>query len=344
VKRHLDEIGEWALIDIVRRKFPGRRRGVFVGMGDDAAVLQQNKGRKLLATTDSLVEGVHFDLSYTSPYYLGRKAVAVNLSDIAAMGGIAKYALLSLALPGGLSKDFFNEFLRGVKSISSEQGVILVGGNTSSSRNGIFVSLAILGEAKVIVQRCGARDGDSIFVTGTLGDSALGLEIAKKARDPSLATLIGMEKALALRHLNPAPRLSEGRALASRKIASAMIDVSDGLLSDLGHIVEESRLGARVCAEKLPLSRALCSLAPSWRKDPIGLALSGGEDYEIIFTASKKDVRRNLARTKGGIRVTEIGVMDSSIQGIEITLDGRPYSAAFRGYEHFMVKGRVKPQ
>jgi len=341
---HLDEIGEWALLDIVRRKFPGKRRGVLVGMGDDAAVLQQNKWKKLLATTDSLVEGVHFDLSYTSPYYLGRKAVAVNLSDIAAMGGIARFALLSLAFPGGLSGDFFKEFLHGVKSISSEQGVLIIGGNISSSRDGIFVSLTILGEAKVIVQRCGARDGDSIFVTGTLGDSALGQEIAKKAGDPSLATLTGMEKTLALRHLNPTPRLREGRALASRKIASAMIDASDGLLSDLGHIVEESRLGARVFAERLPLSRALCSLAPSLRKDPIGLALSGGEDYEIIFTASKKDVRKNLTMTKGGTRVTEIGVMDSSVQGIEITLDGRPYSATFRGYEHFRVKGRVKLQ
>jgi len=318
----------------MREMFPSKGKKVILGIGDDAAILRQDKKKKLFATTDILAEGVHFDLSYTSPYYLGRKAVAVNMSDIAAMGGIPRYALLSLALPRRLSEGFFTLFLRGVKSMCRSYGVALVGGDTSSSGNGVFISLSLLGEGEKFLTRTGARDGDRVFVTGTLGDSSLGLRILRKLRNPSLVSLNIQEKTLALRHLDPRPRLKEGRALVSRNVASAMIDVSDGLLSDLGHISEESRVGVRIWVERIPISRALCSLAFSYGQDPVALALSGGEDYEILFTVPEKNIRGGITSILG-TRVTEIGVMDSSVHGIEVRREGKPYKFMGRGYEHF---------
>lgn len=330
----LKDVGEWGLLEIVRKTFAGAGRGVVLGIGDDAAVLRQGKKKNLLAATDVLVEGIHFDLSYTPPFHLGRKAVAVNLSDIAAMGGTPRHALLSLALPGRLSRDFYTRFLHGVKSISSEYGVSLVGGDTSSSRGGIFVSLTVLGEAGPVVTRAGAEDGDRICVTGTLGDSALGLNILKKTRGLSLAALTRTERYCALRHLDPRPRLAEGRALCAGRLASAMIDVSDGLMSDLEHIAQESRIGARLWAEKIPLSREFSRLAPSCGLDPLAVAASGGEDYELLFTVRRRQSGRNLSRILR-TQVTEIGVMDASLRGIVATVHGRPYAIAHKGYEHF---------
>lgn len=248
------------------------RADVVQGIGDDVAVVEMGK-KFLLITTDILIEDIHFERSWIDPYRLGEKALAVNLSDIAAMGGIPKYFLVSLGLPKTLPFSFVSLFYRGLKEMARRFQVDLIGGDTSLAQK-IIINICLIGEGKKgdLLFRNGAKVGDDLYVSGTLGDAALGLKILqdKGAKRKS--------RGLINKHLSPTPRIELGQTLGRKKIASAMIDVSDGLLSDTLHILEESKVGARIWEDRIPLSTLYRRWGPPYSKDPYRIALAGGED------------------------------------------------------------------
>lgn len=352
---NLRGVGEFGLIRRIRKQFPSRQDSILQGIGDDCAVVLPPQGKALLLTTDLLVEGIHFDLACCTFRDIGYKAVASSVSDIVAMGGTPLYFLTSLALPPDTAMSHVDQLYRGIRQGATRYNVRLIGGDTSASHRGIFISIAVVGEAALssVVTRAGARAGDAIFVTGTLGDSAAGLEILKglKTRgrrgasppviasplpypSPSSASGGGGGKGggkaisyLVRRHLHPTLRMEVARRLARDTRVSSMIDLSDGLASDLRRICEESEVGAEIVAAKIPVSPALRRYAAQAKKEPLTYALSGGEDYELLFTA----------RPGGRIRqAAEIGRVLPHKKGIVLlNKDGsrRPLSA--RGYEHF---------
>jgi thiamine-monophosphate kinase len=336
----LSDLGEFGLISQIEKAFGKKSPGAPLGIGDDAAALFVSPGKTLLATTDMLLEGVHFDLSYTDFYSLGWKSAAVNLSDIAAMGGIPRFSLTALGIPEGISVEQVNEFYKGFKALIRKYKVDLVGGDTCSSEVDLVVSVTVLGEVeeKKMLTRAGAKPGDRIFVTGTLGDSAAGLELllAKgkglraKGKDVNSAFRIP-HSALIKRHLRPVPRIEIGRKLALSGCATSMIDVSDGLSSDLAHICEQSGVGADIYAEKIPLSKEIKAAAKQLKTIPLHYALSGGEDYELLFTVTPSKLKkfRSLRIPSREIGVITRGEIDIIHEG------GERRRLEPTGYNHF---------
>jgi len=332
----LREIGEFGLIARIREKTPLPPPGLIRGIGDDAAISLITPGTQLVSTVDLLVEGVHFDLSFTSPLLLGRKSLAVNLSDIAAMGAKPSYALISLAVPPQTKVEFLDDFISGFLEMAEANGVSLIGGDTSSSPERLFIGVTLLGEGKKgeLIWRSGAQPGDDLYVTGTLGDALLGLYLARKRKGIAISPA---EAYLLDRHFNPTPRVQEGRSLGEKGLARAMIDLSDGLFSDLRHICEESKVGATVWVEQIPQSEPFRSLAPGYQLPTWRSALQGGEDYELLFSASPQRAAeiRQLARDwKCGL--TCIGKIEPVSAGIAIRDERGPVDSTFlKGYDHF---------
>jgi thiamine-monophosphate kinase len=330
----LQEIGEFGLIHQIRKGITSSDPALVQGIGDDVAVLEMGgMGTKaLLVTTDILIEDIHFDLSWTDPYQLGRKALAVNLSDIASMGGTPKYFLISIALPKNLPLSFVSSFYRGLKKEAKRFRVELIGGDTSLSQK-IVINICLLGEGrkKDLLFRRGARVGDDLFVSGTLGDAALGLRILQQK-----GKVKGAEE-LIKKHLSPFPRLELGQDIAKHHWATAMIDVSDGLLIDTSHLLQESGVGVRVWEDQIPLSRLYRKWIHSFSKDPFRFALSGGEDYELLFTAPPERRERisSIARSLS-IPITRIGEILPIKEGLHIIKkNGRDDSPSRLGFEHF---------
>jgi len=324
----LRELGEFGLIERIAAR-ASRNAGVNIGIGDDAAAIEPTAGLVTLITTDMLVEGVHFDLAFSDPVTLGRKALAVNLSDIAAMGGMPRHFLLSLAVPRHISVEFLDRFVGGMLEMGERFGVSLIGGDTSSSQQGVIISVTVIGEQSpdLVVSRRGARPGDLICVTGTLGDSALGLSLLQRGL---------CEGAAISRHLDPTPRVREGIKLAEARIPSAMIDISDGLLADLGHILDLSGGGARLFLDRLPLSADYLERYSAAREDIYSLPLSGGEDYELLFTAPPGQIATLQAELmKIGSGCTVIGEITVAAGLSLLTASGTEYTPAERGYNHF---------
>jgi thiamine-monophosphate kinase len=324
----LAEIGEFGLIAAIK-EMAAKGEGVIKGIGDDAAVLRPSPGMVLLVTTDLLLEGVHFQLEFTDPYRLGRKALAVNLSDIAACGGTPTAFLVSLTVPPEAEVASVQALYTGMMEQARTYGVSLIGGDTSKGRE-LMISITLIGEAEEekIVYRAGASKGDLIFVTGTLGDAALGLQQLKQGKK---------EGVLIERQLAPAPRVKEGQAIARQGLALSMIDISDGLVADLGHILEASNVGAEVRLSDLPLSEEYQKEIGSYSRDPYALALTGGEDYELLFTSprAKQQAVAKLAQELG-IPITSIGKIVDVAQGVTIYgEDGKEYPIAQRGHDHF---------
>jgi len=331
----LSELGEFGLIQRIQKLSSRRAPGVVVGIGDDAAALNVSSSALQLATTDMLIEGVHFDLSFTDYFSLGWKSAAANLSDIAAMGGLPRFCLTSLALPPRISVEHISEFYSGFSELLATHKTVLAGGDTCSSRNDFIISVTVLGEVKKnrMVTRAGAKAGDKVYVTNTLGDSAAGLELLKNRGKGPGARVQGSEiKKLIERHLRPVPRVEWGRKIALSGCASAMIDVSDGLSSDLSHICVQSNVGAVVYSGKIPFSKALFRSAGSLKKTPLHYALSGGEDYELLFTTPPAKIKRLLSLN---IPVTEIGEIARTGGLIIVDDKNRGRRLKPTGYNHF---------
>jgi len=332
----LEELGEFGLIERIRRSFAKNTFQAPIGIGDDAAALLCSRGSLLLSTTDMLIEGVHFDLDTTDLFSLGWKSAAVNVSDIAAMGGSPRFGLVALGLPPGITVEQVEEFYRGFGRLAGMHGMVLVGGDTCASRSGLIISVTVLGEAKrkEIVVRSGARPGDLVFVTGKLGDSAAGLELLNQGagvRGQGSGGKSQGARRLIEHHLRPVPRVVWGRKIAQAGVASAMIDVSDGLSSDLGHICDESGVGAEIAAERIPLSRELTAMR-GLSRPPLAYALSGGEDYELLFTlpSAKRNKLRSLR-----IPAQSIGVITKGPERVLIDAQGRRTPLTPSGYDHF---------
>jgi thiamine-monophosphate kinase len=330
---------ESALIRAVRRLAAGGA-GVEVGIGDDCAVLVPTAGARLVATTDLLIEDVHFRRRYTEPADIGWKSLAVNLSDIAAMGARPRWALVALACPGDTTMDEIEAFYTGALALGGEHGVAIVGGDTSASPTGWFVTVSVLGEtARAPKLRAGARAGDVVAVTGPLGRAAAGLAVLERPQAPTGVSAEALAR-LTAAHLRPRPRVAEGSWLGTTDGVTAMIDVSDGVATDLGHIAEESEVGARVEINRLPIDDDTRAVARALGADPVAWATGGGEDYELLLTCTPAALPRlaeGLERTSG-TRLIPIGeiVADSGLAFLDTRGRAR---AATSGFEHF-VTGR----
>jgi thiamine-monophosphate kinase len=322
----LSDIGELKLLDGIRSRFLKKSRAVLTGIGDDAAVLKPGKG-KLLVTTDFMLEDVHFDLNLITPFQLGFKLVSINVSDIYAMCGKPRFLLLGIAAPSETKKSFLDGLLEGVEAALGHYGALLVGGDVSMSPRKLAFSATVIGLSERPVKRSKAKPGDIIYVTGNLGDSACGLELLRRIGRPveldrplKKPLAWGVMEPLLRRHLMPEAR--RPGAVANR--ATSMIDVSDGLLIDLGRLCTESKVGARIYEDKIPVSEQARAAASYMGLDPMRLAVSGGEDYELLFTALPP--RRAKAICIG--EVTEKGMV------IVDTL-GQKRTARPEGYTHF---------
>ncbi len=340
----ISQLGEFGLIQRIKNALPHPPAEVIVGIGDDVAVLKTSAAEYLLATCDAQVENVHFSRIVISPYQLGRRIAAINVSDIAAMAGTPLWALVSLALPEDLDPGFVDALYAGMHEQLSLAGAVIVGGNLSRIERNIVVDLCLLGKVAPdhLLLRSGACKGDLILVTGWLGDSRAGLELIRR---PELNVAEDTRKQLEQRHLTPQPRLREGQELGKSALAHALVDVSDGLLSDIGHICRASRVGAEIRLGKLPISAAAREAAQAAGQDVSRWALSGGEDYELLFTASPEsaDKIRNILKERTGTECHVVGRVVDEAEGIQLCLeDGRktalPQGPA--GWDHFAAASR----
>jgi len=336
----LSHIGEFQLIQSIAHGFSLRGPRPLVGLGDDAAILSLPSRSHLVISTDLLIEDIHFSRGTASLYDIGYKAAAANLSDIAAMGATPTYILVAVALPSHLKYHDWKELYRGLSVPCKTHEVQLVGGDTSASRSSLFLAITILGQVKPnrALTRGGAKEGEIIFVSGSLGNSAAGLAYLTGQTSPTkFSTLRQPMKFLVSRHLRPTPRIALGRLLSSRGLASAALDLSDGLSGDLLHLCQQSRVGALIQASSLPLSPHLIAYASQTNVDPLLWALHGGEEYELLFTVPQQYRRRlELAVKHLGIPVTAIGVISRPRSGVRIAhQDGTTQRLLPQSYVHF---------
>jgi thiamine-monophosphate kinase len=333
--------GESEIIAKIRaRTLPSGR--VIVGVGDDAAILEQRQNRDLVSCCDLSIEGVHFRLEWATPRMIGRKALAVTLSDVAAMGGAANFALVSVALAAGTKDELIDELFGGLFEEAEAFGVSIVGGDTSKSPGPLFIDTTVIGECAsgAAVRRSSAAPGDTIFVTGSLGGSGLGLKLlesghrlsADQNQSPAEES---MRRQAILRHLAPEPRMSAGEAIGKLGLATAMIDISDGLSTDLGHILEESHCGAIIRADSIPIADCVRRLSPAEPElDPISLALQSGEEYELLFTA-QSEMQPHLSELAVALDlpITAIGEITRE-PGMRLLREGKESALTPSGYEH----------
>jgi len=334
----VSELGEFGLIDLLAKvvnSSPGRqasRQQLIIGIGDDAAAWHGDASTQL-ATVDSFIQDVHFSLDIASWEELGWKALAVNLSDIAAMGGMATYALVSLALPDHTEVEDVTAMYRGMIELAQQFGVVIAGGDTSRAPL-VAITITVLGNTKNrdmhILTRSGAEPGDKVAVTGYLGAASAGLEMLteKLQLDSEAATCL--RKAF----LRPYPRITEGQLLVEQGVKTA-IDISDGLISDLNHICELSQVGARIEVDRLPIEPMVRA---NFGDKSLALALSGGEDYELLFTGSAQTIDK--VKTAVSCPVTVIGEIVAGETGKVTLVDskGNPFHLQKVGWEHFTTR------
>ncbi|HYN84745.1 MAG TPA: thiamine-phosphate kinase [Pyrinomonadaceae bacterium] len=328
--------------------------GLVRGIGDDAAVFRPRPGTALLVTSDLLVEDVDFRLSDFGPSDIGHKAAAASLSDVAAMGGRPRWLLLSIGVTRELwaRENFVAELFDGASSLAQGFGAHVVGGDISRTPERVVVDATVIGEAGRAVYRSGARPGDQIFVTGTLGGAAGALRVfehaasLKKSSRRAAERFAGDHRELASCQTRPAPRVEWGELLGRLRLAAAMIDTSDGLSSDLAHLCRESGVGALVEAALVPVNPLLKNVgaardddfARSLRRDAPSLALHGGEDFELLFTVRPRDVSR-LPESLSGVAVTRVGEIREAREGVRLLRGRRATRLRPRGFEHFRRDG-----
>lgn len=337
-------IGEFGLIERIRGLLPPARNA-FLGIGDDCAGLRPTAGRDLLLTTDLLVDRVDFTQQTITPFCLGRKAMAVNLSDIAAMGGLPRAALVTLALPPEAEIEFVDELYRGLQEEGARYAVEVIGGDLSASST-LIIGVTLVGEVEPgkAVTRSGARPGERIWVTGRLGGSAAGLAALRagfRLRDEQVevpfevsAELKEAIRRAITRQLCPIPRVREGRALAQTGVASAMIDLSDGLALDLRHLCRESGISARIREDQIPVDPVASAIGRHLGEEPLTMALEGGEDFELLFTSSSEplDILRIF---EDWIDVTEVGEVEEAGKGCLLVQPSGEAVPLTGGYDHF---------
>jgi thiamine-monophosphate kinase len=331
----LSELGEFGLIRRFAPHFAYNSGSGVIGIGDDCAVIPQENGDSLLVTTDLLVEDIHFLRRKIAPFDLGKKSLAVNLSDIAAMGGIPTAAFLSIALPTNTDVEWIDDFFAGIQSLSHVTATPLLGGDTTRSPQRVIINMAVLGKAnpRHIKYRSTAKTGDKICVTGCLGDSGGGLRLLLENLDEAGDS---DSQALLRAHCSPLPHLAEGQWLARHDAVHAMMDVSDGIDSDLQRIMEASHVGARVFLEKLPISDALQRTAAVHHWNAVEFAAIAGEDYCLLCTVEEHDYPSLTAEFSAAFgrplncigAITDTGTLIYKQNGISADFSGH-------GWDHF---------
>ncbi|MDW7650689.1 MAG: thiamine-phosphate kinase [Bacillota bacterium] len=331
----IDEIGERSLIKKISGIVDADCGQGYVGIGDDAALTKPAEGKWLVTSKDLLVEDVHFLRDAASPRDLGYKSLAVNLSDIAAMGGLPRHAYVALALPRGFSVAFILEFYRGMQSLAERHGVAISGGDIVGSPGPVMISVTVQGEVdrERALLRSGAGPGDLLCVTGELGASAAGLLLLQN----EINCPEEIRKAALEAHLRPVPRIGEAAFLASGGQVTAAMDISDGLLKDLGEICEASGCGALLFAEKIPVHPAAEAIARLRDVDPLALAVNGGEDYEILCAVKPAAFDKLAAayRERFGTDLHPIGEVTTGSEMLMVTKDGKRETLSFKGFQHF---------
>jgi thiamine-monophosphate kinase len=338
-RSEISQLGEFGLIDRISKNFKSKNSSTLKDIGDDAAVISAGEDCILLST-DMLVEGIHFDLSYTPIHHLGYKAIAVNVSDIAAMNGLAEQVTVSLALSNRFSVEAVDALYEGIKAACENYNVDLVGGDTTSSVSGLIISVSVIGRAKQekIAYRSGAKAGDIICVTGDLGAALMGLQVLEREKEvflanPNMQPALDRYDYIVKRLLKPEARMDIVHELAEAGIKpTAMIDISDGLASELFHISKNSGVGVRIFEDKLPIDTGAYETAVEFGLDPITCALNGGEDYELLFTITQND----FEKIKKHHDIHFIGyVHEKKNENILVTKNGNVVPLKAQGWDHF---------
>jgi len=332
---------EFDFINSLRQRVASSSQSLVAGIGDDAAVIRDSPGKDTVISTDLLVEDIDFRRTTTPPYLLGHKALAVSLSDIAAMGARPQWSLVSIGVPEDVwETDFVDRFYDGLLDLANRYGVHLIGGDTSRTNESIVIDSIVAGEcsAGMAVMRSGANAGDQIFVTGSLGAGAAGLRLIERGAHLAEQNL-GDEDSqkldhVLLRQLRPEPRVGWGMVLGEERLATSMIDLSDGLSSDLNRLCEASNTGGLIDASLLPIDERVTELCGRRALDPLQLALHGGEDFELLFTVKAENVAR-LPRRVDGVEITRIGEVTSATEGIRISEGARIWDLKPGGWKHF---------
>ena len=330
---NIRDLGEFGLIERIKESLPADTASGVVGIGDDCAVIPKDGNTLTLLTTDMLVEGIHFNLSHCTPCQLGYKSLAVNLSDIAAMGGSPKYALISLAIPDNIPVKFMDQLYAGMSELANRFALNIIGGDTTRSDSGLIINIVLIGEIEKgrEIYRTGARTGDLICVTGFLGNSNAGLHLMTNfsAEAAEFAELLEYYR-------QPYPHVKPGRIIANSGCVHAMIDISDGLVSDLGHICKASECGADIYEEALPVSATLSRYASKHKLDYLQMVLGGGEDYCLLFTISaEKFTVLSNAVNAAGYEIHNIGEMTDSGKIYIVKKNGERERLEIQGWDHF---------
>ncbi len=339
-RTELSEIGEFGLIDRLKEFFPAKSSKIVKSIGDDAAVTKTAENEIQFISTDLLMEGVHFDLAYTPLKHLGYKSVAVNVSDIAAMNGTPSHIVVGIALSNRFSVEAIEELYMGMKLACEAYSIDLVGGDTTSSRSGLGISVTVVGEGKEeeATYRSGAQVNDLICVTGDLGAAFMGLQVLEREKqvylaNPDMQPELLDKEYIVQRQLRPEARVDVIKSFKTLGLKpSAMIDISDGLASELLHICKESNVGAYIYEDKLPIDPMTFDTAREFELDPLTVMLNGGEDYELLFTIAQSDYEK--VRNHPDISV--IGYIKSADEGVNIYTKGDhlvPVTA--QGWNHF---------
>jgi len=329
----IEDIGEFGLIERIARLVKIKDENVLLGIGDDAAVVKASPEFLTLLTSDILIENVHFRLDFTTAYQLGYKAIVSNISDIAAMAGLPRYGLISLGIKAGTEVGFIEDLYQGILAGAGEYKAEIVGGDTVQSSAGLVIAVALTGkvEPNLLRKRSGAQVGDAILVTGQLGASAAGLYLLL---NPEKET--PKAESLKKAHLLPKARVREAR-IAARLGATAIEDISDGLASEIGHICEQSRVGAKIFSSHVPVAEGVAEVGQLSVRSALQLALEGGEDYELVITAptAKAEVIAREIFEETGTPVVFVGEIIEQSEGVILVDEEGKTTPLGKGYEHF---------
>lgn len=340
-RTHLSELGEFGLIKKLTSQIELKNNSSLKGVGDDAAVIKTGEGRVMVVTSDMLNEGVHFDLMYTPLKHLGYKAAVVNFSDILAMNAFPEQITVSIGLSSKYTVEALEEIYDGLMLACDKYGVDLVGGDTCSIPHGMSISVTALGQANEddIVYRNGARENDLLVVTGDLGSAYLGLQILEREKavfqkNPDVQPDLSGYDYILERQLKPEARKDMLELFKKLDVKpTAMIDISDGLASDVLHICDSSSLGCEIFDEKLPIDPTAISTAQDFNLDPTTCAMNGGEDYELLFTISQED----FDKIKGNPHLTPVGYITEQANGCSLVAkDGSRHAIRAQGWDAFM--------
>jgi len=335
---NISELGEFGLIDELTKDIKTKNKSTVVGIGDDAAVLDYPEGKQILVSKDLLIEGVHFDMTFMPLKHLGYKSAVVNFSDMAAMNGKPKQMIVGLAVSSKFSLEALKEIYSGMKMACEKYGVDFVGGDTTSSTHGLFISVTVIGEAneKEVVYRSGAKPNDLLCVSGDLGGAYMGLLVLEREKrafhaNPKMQPELEGHDYILQRQLKPEARVDIVDALKKAKILpTSMIDISDGLASEVLHICKASNTGCVIDEEKIPIDQSTFEMAKKFKIVPTVAAMNGGEDYELLFTIDQNDYEKIKAIDE----VSIVGYITDKAEGQRlITNDNQSFDIEAQGWD-----------